>query len=93
MLSAKPTENRGQRDYTAQTILEEGFKDKDARVQDMAQPKGFWTKLIMGEKMGIIREMIRIANSAQHKGYWQDRVEAQKRVETRRSIGEDGQGR
>ncbi len=90
---ASETANRNSRDYTAQYILEEEFKDKDARAASIAEPKGFWTKLIMGEKMGIIREMIRIANSNEHRGYWQDRVQAQKNVETGRSIGEDGQGR
>lgn len=71
---------------------EEPIKDRDARVHDMAKPKGFWTRLVMGEKMHIIREMIRISNSDEHKGYWQDRVEAQKRVEGQRQVGED-QGR
>jgi len=90
---ASETANRNSRDYTAQYILEEDFKDKDARVEGIAEPKGFWSKLIMGEKMGIIREMIRIANSAEHKGYWQDRVQAQKNVEAGRSFGDDRQGR
>ncbi len=89
--SGNPTPNR--HSYTAPNILQEEFKDKDARVDGIAEPKGFWTRLIMGEKMGIIREMIRISNSADHRGYWQDRVEAQKRIESGRHIREDGQGR
>jgi hypothetical protein len=66
------------------------YKDKDARVRGMAEPQGFWTKLVMGEKIHLIREMIRIANSSEHRGYWQDRIEAQKRVEGQgQQIGDD----
>lgn len=71
----------------------EFYKDKDARVLDMAEPKGFWTKLVMGEKMHLIREMIRIANSTEHRGYWQDRIEAQKRVEGQGQQVSDDRGR
>lgn len=70
----------------------EHIKDKDARVHAMAEPKGFWTGLILGEKMNLIREMIKISRSSEHRGYWQDRVEAQKRVEGQRTLG-DGQER
>ena len=68
-------------------------KGLDARVQGTAEPQGFWTRLVMGEKMHLIREMIRIGNSDEHRGYWQDRVEAQRRTEPTRQVGDEGQGR
>lgn len=84
--SAKPVHPQASRhNHIDREKEEELYKDRDTRVHGMAEPKGFWTKLVMGEKMHIIREMIKIANSDEHKGYWQDHVEAQRRV--------DGQGR
>ena len=90
--SARPISNRqNQNPYKPQEPLEY-VKDKDTKVQDVAEPKGFWTRFIMHEKMNLIREIINISNSAEHKGYWQDRVEAQKRVEGKFQ-GEDKQQR
>ena len=90
---ASPTSaRRNQVPYKAQDGIDY-IKDDDTKVEDVAQPKGFWTRLVMNEKMSLIREMIRISNSAQHKGYWQDRVEAQKNIEGKKQVGEDGRGR
>lgn len=88
--AAGPTDNRGERTEPDP----EFYKDKDTHVRGMAEPKGFWSQLIMGEKTNLIREMIKIANSAEHRGYWQDRVEAQKRIDGQRQVGErDSSGR
>lgn len=80
--SAKPVHPQGSRhNHIDREKEEELYKDRTTRVHGMAEPKGFWTKLVMGEKMHIIREMIKIANSDEHRGYWQDHVEAQRRTE------------
>ena len=83
------SERRTQTPYTRQAESLDYVKDKDTRIEDIAQPKGFWTKLVMNEKMNLIREIIRISNSANHKGYWQDRIEAQKNIEGKRQVGGD----
>ena len=89
---ARPTSDRhNQSAYPPQDGVDY-VKDRDTKVQDIAEPKGFWTRFVMNEKMNLIREMIRISNSTDHKGYWQDRIEAQKRVEGK-NIGEDKQQR
>lgn len=89
--AAKPASDRhSQNPYMRQAEALDYVKDKDTKVEDIAQPKGFWTRLVMNEKMNLIREIIRISNSAEHRGYWQDRVAAQKNVEGKRQVGDDG---
>ncbi len=60
------------------------YKNKDEQIVGMSKPKGFWSNIIMSERMTLIREMIRISTSAESRGYWQDFMQAQKGAERTR---------
>lgn len=50
-----------------------------SRVVDVVKPIGFWTSLILGQKLSHLVNRAHVLNSREHKGFWVSMVEAQAR--------------
>ena len=63
-------------------LVEQDFKDKErgkSRVVDVVKPIGFWTSLILGQKLSLMVNEASAINSREHEGFWVSIIEAQSR--------------
>jgi hypothetical protein len=49
------------------------------KIVDIAKPIGFWTSLILGQKLSYLVSKAQIINNREHKGFWVSMIEAQAR--------------
>lgn len=54
------------------------LQDK-GKVVDIAKPIGFWTSLILGQKLTYLVNRANVINSREQKGFWVSMMEAQSR--------------
>jgi len=49
------------------------------RVVDIVKPIGFWTSLILGQKLSYLVNRASVINDREHEGFWVSMIEAQSR--------------
>ena len=64
--------------------IKEGIKDQieEGKIVGIAKPIGFWTSLILGEKLTFLVNQAHALNK-DHKGFWVSLVQAQSRTRDR----------
>ena len=52
-------------------------------IVDIVKPIGFWTSLILGEKLTYLIQSAQVLNKRGNKGFWVSMVEAKDRINNR----------
>ena len=55
----------------------------ETKIVDLVEPVGFWTSMILGQKLTYLISSAKIMNQNSHKGFWVSMVEAQERAQGR----------
>jgi hypothetical protein len=64
--------------------LEEDKKSlAEVKIVDMVKPVGFWTSMILGQKLTYLISSAKIMNNNSHKGFWVSMIEAQEKAQGR----------
>ncbi|AIF81199.1 hypothetical protein I862_03190 [endosymbiont of Acanthamoeba sp. UWC8] len=50
---------------------------EDVKIVGLAEPKGFWSRFIMGQKMSYIMARLQFQNNAPNNGFWTNLIKAQ----------------
>ncbi len=56
---------------------------EEAKIVDIVKPVGFWTSVILGQKLTYLVSSAKLMNDSSHKGFWVSMVEAQERAQGR----------
>ena len=62
--------------------LEREEKNK-VQIVDIVKPIGFWTSMILGQKLTYLIQSAQIINKRENKGFWASMIEAQERASGR----------
>jgi hypothetical protein len=71
------------REYEIISSPEEDLEQEemnDVRIVDIVKPIGFWTSVILGQKLTYLVQSAQIINKRDKKGFWASMIEAQERV-------------
>ena len=52
----------------------------EVKIIDIVKPVGFWTSMILGQKLTYLVSSAKIMNKNSHKGFWMSMVEAQEKA-------------
>jgi len=55
----------------------------EVTIVDIVKPVGFWTSMILGQKLTYLVSSAQIMNKNNHKGFWVSMVEAQEKAQGR----------
>jgi ribosomal protein S17 len=55
----------------------------ETQIVDIVKPVGFWTSVILGQKLTYLVSSAKIMNKNSHKGFWVSMVEAQEKAQGR----------
>ncbi|MCE3254877.1 MAG: hypothetical protein K0R25_371 [Rickettsiaceae bacterium] len=55
----------------------------EIQIVDLVKPVGFWTSVILGQKLTYLVSSAKIMNKNSHKGFWVSMIEAQERAQGR----------
>lgn len=50
---------------------------EEVKIVDIVQPVGFWTSMMLGQKLTYLMSAAQLINKKSHKGFWVSMVEAQ----------------
>lgn len=78
----KPKKNVAEK-ITSKREEQEGKELKEVRIVDIIKPVGFWTSMILGQKLTYLVSSAKLMNDNSHKGFWVSMVEAQERAQGR----------
>jgi len=67
----------------SQTQEAEEEADLDTQIVDIVKPVGFWTSMMLGQKMTYLISSAKLMNKNSHKGFWVSMVEAQEKAQGR----------
>jgi hypothetical protein len=64
--------------------LEEDNKSlAEVKIVDIVKPLGFWTSIVLGNKLTYLISSAKIMNKNSHKGFWVSMIEAQEKAQGR----------
>ncbi|MDA7705071.1 hypothetical protein N8772_01145 [Rickettsiales bacterium] len=82
--------NKQQEQQKYSKIQQESQNQKDeVEIVDIVKPVGFWTSMILGQKLTYLVSSAKIMNQNRQKGFWASMVEAQEKAQGRQK----GKGR
>ena len=55
----------------------------ESKIVDIVKPVGFWTSMVLGQKLTYLVSSAKLMNDKSHKGFWVSMVEAQARAQGR----------
>lgn len=55
----------------------------ETTIVDIVKPIGFWTSMILGQKLTYLVSSAQLMNKNSHKGFWRSMVEAQEKAQGR----------
>jgi hypothetical protein len=73
----------------SQEQIDEDRELKETKIVDFVKPVGFWTSMILGQKLTYLVSSAKIMSNNNDKGFWESMVEAQERAQGRQK----GRGR
>lgn len=62
---------------------EEAQELSEVKIVDIVKPVGFWTSVILGQKLTYLVSSAKLMNDNSNKGFWVSMVEAQERAQGR----------
>ena len=62
---------------------EENSELSEVKIVDIVEPVGFWTSIILGQKLTYLVSSAKLMNNNREKGFWVSMVEAQERAQGR----------
>ncbi|MES2678081.1 MAG: hypothetical protein V4612_07225 [Pseudomonadota bacterium] len=62
---------------------EEAQELSETKIVDLVKPVGFWTSVILGQKLTYLVSSAKLMNDNSKKGFWVSMVEAQERAQGR----------
>ncbi len=62
---------------------EENQELSEVKIVDLVKPVGFWTSVILGQKLTYLVSSAKLMNDNSNKGFWVSMVEAQERAQGR----------
>jgi hypothetical protein len=74
---------------TSQDQINENIELNETKIVDLVKPVGFWTSMILGQKLTYLVSSAKIMNKNSDKGFWESMVEAQEKAQGRQK----GRGR
>ncbi len=85
----KSRQSQGQTYQIMESQEQENSQENDMQIVDVVKPIGFFTSMILGQKLTYLIQSAQIINKRGHKGFWVSMVEAQEKVAGR----QHGRGR
>ncbi|MFT6333142.1 MAG: hypothetical protein ACJAW3_001495 [Lentimonas sp.] len=64
-------------------VKEESPELEETKIVELVKPVGFWTSVILGQKLTYLLSSAKIMNDNSDKGFWTSMVEAQERAQGR----------
>ena len=55
----------------------------ESKIVDIVKPVGFWTSMVLGQKLTYLVSSAKLMNDKSHKGFWVSMVEAQANAQGR----------
>jgi hypothetical protein len=62
---------------------QESHELSEVKIVDLVKPVGFWTSMILGQKLTYLVSSAKLMNQNSDKGFWVSMVEAQERAQGR----------
>ena len=81
-MQAKSSQNQsGSYEIIASEEMERDRQElNDINIVDIVKPVGFWTSMILGQKLTYLIQSAQILNKRGDKGFWASMIEAKERV-------------
>ncbi|MFT6220248.1 MAG: hypothetical protein ACJAVG_000959, partial [Rickettsiales bacterium] len=67
----------------SQDQINENIELNETKIVDFVKPVGFWTSMILGQKLTYLVSSAKIMNKNSDKGFWESMVEAQEKAQGR----------
>ena len=80
LLRKKETPQEIIQKITSAKQQQENQELSEVKIVDIVKPVGFWTSMILGQKLTYLVSSAKIMNKNSHKGFWVSMAEAQERA-------------
>lgn len=77
---AKSGENRSYELMSSMSQEEERKEVEEVKIVDLVKPVGFWTSMILGQKLTYLVSAAQIINKRSKQGFWVSMIEAKERA-------------
>lgn len=72
--------NLGNGQYEVMDSKEQKQEMEDVNIVDIVKPVGFWTSMILGQKLTYLVHSAQIINKREDKGFWASMIEAKEKA-------------